>query len=109
MSYSRKQGDTYPVRAQITDQAGIVDVSTADPVTLSLASVARRDVDAVVVAQSVGAPVAMEGENGWVAFPNVAGIAVLAPGLYNAEISFTIGGIIYTTDTFAFQIVRQLA
>lgn len=104
--YQRKQGDTYPIRGQLRDAAGIVDLSTATAIVLRIAKRALRSTTPDVVAQSNGASVA--GEPGWAVFNDVSQIAPLEPAVYDGEISYTIGGKITTTKTFPFEILRQL-
>lgn len=104
--YSRKQGDTYPVRAQILDAAGAVDLESASEIVLRMASRARNGSPAAIVAEAVGAKVA--GQPGWAVFEDVADIADLAPAVYDFEISYTIDGKIVTTKTGGFEILRQL-
>lgn len=104
--YSRKQGDTYPVRSQIRDSAGLVDLSNANAITLRLARKETRSstpevVDTIAGAKVVGAPT-------WAIFEDVDDIAALTPALYDYEISYEIGGKITTTKTDTIEILRQL-
>lgn len=103
----RKQGDTYPFRAQIKDAAGAVDMTNAVDIVLTVAARPTRSVTPTVKASAAGAPEA--GTNGWVSFPVAAPLAELPPGEYDAEIQFTIGAHVFTTDTFSYSVGRQLA
>ena len=99
----RKEGDTYPILAEIKDGATIMDLSGATAIQLGIS--ASRSGGTVTV---IDGALDSDGTDGMLKFDDQAKLGAIAAGKHFAEITFQRGGYIYTTPTFSCEIEEQI-